>query len=64
MPKLRKVYYYTRSDERKINAYNICLTKKDIETAGFDDNAMFKVTAEKGKIYIEQEKNKGSEINV
>lgn len=55
MPKLRKVYYYTRSDERKINAYNICLTKKDIETAGFDDSAMFKVTAEKGKIFIEQE---------
>ena len=54
MPTLRKVYYYNKHGEKKLNAYNICISKKDVKAAGFDDSAMFKVTAEKGKICIEQ----------
>lgn len=55
MPKLRKTWFYVKSGEKKLNAYNICLKKSHVAAAGFDDNAMFKVSAEKGKIIIEQE---------
>lgn len=54
MRSLRKVYYYNRHGEKKLNAYNICISKKEVAAAGFDDKATFEVSAEKGKIYIEQ----------
>lgn len=54
MPKLRKTWFYVKNGERRLNAYNVCISKKDVIAAGFDDNAMFKVSAEPGKITIEE----------
>lgn len=56
MGRLRKACYYTSSGEKKINSYNISISKKHAGIAGFDDTMQLVVTSEKGRIIIEQEK--------
>lgn len=54
MPKLRITWYYTKHDKR-INAYNVHLSKSQVATAGFDVTTPLKIWAEKGKIIIEKD---------
>lgn len=51
MPKLRITWYYTKHD-RRINAYNVHISKSQVATAGFDITTPLKIEAEKGKIII------------
>lgn len=56
MPKLRKICYYTSKGEKKLNSYNFIISKKQAGIAGFNDTMQLVITAEKGRIIIEREK--------
>lgn len=54
MAKLVKNNYYTSKGEKKINSFNVSISKKVVEAAGFTGDEKIKVYAKDGKIIIEK----------
>ena len=56
MATFNKLYYMTLAGEKKLNAVSVYLNKEIIAESGLDTDAPIKITAKKGKIIIEEEK--------
>lgn len=54
MAKLIKNYYYTSKNEKKINSFNVSISKKIVEAAGFTGEEKIKIYVKEGKIIIEK----------
>ena len=54
MPKLSKLYYITSKGERKINCYNVQISKKVVQNTNIGENQI-KVYAKDNKIIIERD---------
>lgn len=57
MAKLVTNKYYTKGGIEKINGYFASIPKKVVEESGIDTDKQVTVTAEKGKIIIEEVKD-------
>ena len=55
MATFNKLYYMTLAGEKKINGVSVFINKQIIADSGIDTNVPIKVTAQKGKIIIEEE---------
>ena len=56
MATFNKLYYMTLAGEKKLNAVTVYLNKDIIAQSGINTDASIKITAKKGKIIIEEEK--------
>lgn len=56
MAKLVKMKYRTVGGDLKINSYNATISKKIVVASGLDPEKEITVSAEKGRIIIEQKK--------
>lgn len=55
MKKINKLYYYTKSGERKINSYVVNITKEILNKTNINDNDNIKIYVKDNKIIIEKE---------
>ena len=55
MAKLVANKYYNKAGTEKINGYFATISKKVVEESGINPESHIKVTAEEGKIIIEEE---------
>lgn len=54
MAKLNKMYYYTSKGEKKLNCYNIAISKEIVEKLDLQDKEI-KVKIENNKIVIDKQ---------
>lgn len=53
MAKFNRMYYYTAKGEKKLNCYNVAISKDIVELANLQDKEL-KITISSNKIIIEQ----------
>lgn len=56
MPSFNKLYYMTLSGEKKLNAVSVYINKELLAKSGINTDMPIKITAEDGKIIIEEDK--------